>query len=145
MNAGCYESNSGNNEGHHFVITSIADEPVQQRRSEAQDSQIDQGDAAQSGKGFPATVFVTYTSPPVEKTLEAIQRVFCYAFQDAPEGTTIPRLNVNVLDGKPFELEVPIDPREAGARPVIAVDTGDVEPVEWPEDYEAPAIGRPVV
>jgi serine protease Do len=28
---------------------------------------------------------------------------------------------------------------------VIAVDTGEVDPVEWPEDDEAPAIGRPIV
>jgi S1-C subfamily serine protease len=28
---------------------------------------------------------------------------------------------------------------------VIAVDTGDVDPVEWPDDAEEPAIGRPIV
>ena len=32
-------------------------------------------------------------------TLDAIQRVFCYAFEDAPAGTAIPRLNLNPLDG----------------------------------------------
>jgi serine protease Do len=28
---------------------------------------------------------------------------------------------------------------------VVAVDTGDIEPVEWPEESEEPAIGRPIV
>jgi phosphoribosyl 1,2-cyclic phosphate phosphodiesterase len=37
-------------------------------------------------------------------TLDAIQRVFCYAFEDAPAGTAIPRLNMNPLDGNPFDL-----------------------------------------
>jgi phosphoribosyl 1,2-cyclic phosphate phosphodiesterase len=37
-------------------------------------------------------------------TLDAIQRVFCYAFEDAPLGTAIPRLNLNPLDGNPFDL-----------------------------------------
>jgi phosphoribosyl 1,2-cyclic phosphate phosphodiesterase len=39
-----------------------------------------------------------------EATLEAIQRVFCYAFEEAPAGTAIPRLNLNPLDGRPFDL-----------------------------------------
>jgi phosphoribosyl 1,2-cyclic phosphate phosphodiesterase len=39
-----------------------------------------------------------------ESTLAAIQRVFCYAFEDAPPGTAIPRLNLNPLDGRPFDL-----------------------------------------
>jgi riboflavin kinase/FMN adenylyltransferase len=37
-------------------------------------------------------------------TLEAIQRVFGYAFDDAPKNTMVPRLNVNPLNGEPFDL-----------------------------------------
>ncbi len=37
-------------------------------------------------------------------TLEAIQRVFGYAFDDAPKNTMVPRLNVNPLNGEPFCL-----------------------------------------
>jgi len=38
------------------------------------------------------------------ETLDAIARIFCYAFQDAPAGTTIPRLNMNPVNADPFTL-----------------------------------------
>ncbi len=37
-------------------------------------------------------------------TLEAIGRVFCYAFEEAPMGTAIPRLNMNPIGNDSFEL-----------------------------------------
>ncbi len=37
-------------------------------------------------------------------TLDAISRVFCYAFEAAPQGTAIPRLNLNPITDAPFEL-----------------------------------------
>jgi phosphoribosyl 1,2-cyclic phosphate phosphodiesterase len=39
-----------------------------------------------------------------EETLAAIRRVFCYAFDDAPTESSTPRLNLNALDGQPFDL-----------------------------------------
>ncbi|HLW76552.1 MAG TPA: MBL fold metallo-hydrolase [Bryobacteraceae bacterium] len=39
-----------------------------------------------------------------EATLGAIQRIFAYAFEQPPEGTSIPRLNLNCIDQRPFEL-----------------------------------------
>lgn len=40
----------------------------------------------------------------MEETLEAIRRVFRYAFEPGPNETSIPRLNLNPLDGQPFNL-----------------------------------------
>ncbi|HVO96935.1 MAG TPA: MBL fold metallo-hydrolase [Bryobacteraceae bacterium] len=37
-------------------------------------------------------------------TLDVIRRVFAYAFEESPVGTSIPRLTLHELDGKPFEL-----------------------------------------
>ena len=37
-------------------------------------------------------------------TLQAIQRVFCYAFDSGPRESTVPRLDLHTLDGSPFEL-----------------------------------------
>jgi phosphoribosyl 1,2-cyclic phosphate phosphodiesterase len=37
-------------------------------------------------------------------TLDAIGRVFCYAFEEAPQGTAIPRLNMNPVGNESFEL-----------------------------------------
>jgi len=37
-------------------------------------------------------------------TLDAIARVFCYAFEEAPQGTAIPRLNMNPIGNESFEL-----------------------------------------
>jgi riboflavin kinase/FMN adenylyltransferase len=37
-------------------------------------------------------------------TLQAIQRVFGYAFEESPQNTMVPRLNVNPLSGEPFCL-----------------------------------------
>jgi phosphoribosyl 1,2-cyclic phosphate phosphodiesterase len=37
-------------------------------------------------------------------TLEAIQRVFCYAFDSEPSQSSVPKLDLRLLDGSPFEL-----------------------------------------
>jgi phosphoribosyl 1,2-cyclic phosphate phosphodiesterase len=37
-------------------------------------------------------------------TLEAIQRVFRYAFDSGPRDSAVPRIDLNTLDGSPFEL-----------------------------------------
>jgi riboflavin kinase/FMN adenylyltransferase len=37
-------------------------------------------------------------------TLDAVQRVFGYAFDKEPKNTMVPRLNVNPLNGEPFDL-----------------------------------------
>ena len=39
-----------------------------------------------------------------EETLAVIRRVFQYAFDDAPTESSIPRLNLNTIDGEPFDL-----------------------------------------
>ncbi len=39
-----------------------------------------------------------------EETLGAIQRVFCYAFDAAPQESAVPRLNLHELNGGAFEL-----------------------------------------
>jgi phosphoribosyl 1,2-cyclic phosphate phosphodiesterase len=39
-----------------------------------------------------------------EDTLNAIRRVFWYAFEEAPVGTSIPRLKLHALTDEPFEL-----------------------------------------
>ena len=40
----------------------------------------------------------------MEETLDAIRRVFRYAFDEAPTESSKPRLNLHALDGAPFEL-----------------------------------------
>jgi phosphoribosyl 1,2-cyclic phosphate phosphodiesterase len=40
----------------------------------------------------------------MDETLSAIQRVFCYAFDAAPQESAVPRLNLHALNGEPFEL-----------------------------------------
>jgi len=40
----------------------------------------------------------------MEETIDAIQRVFRYAFDDGPKESSVPRLDVRRLDGEPFEL-----------------------------------------
>ncbi|HCC56182.1 MAG TPA: MBL fold metallo-hydrolase [Solibacterales bacterium] len=37
-------------------------------------------------------------------TLETIRRIFSYVFEDAPRQTHVPKLEVHVVDGSPFEL-----------------------------------------
>jgi phosphoribosyl 1,2-cyclic phosphate phosphodiesterase len=37
-------------------------------------------------------------------TLEAIQRIFRYAFDDGPTQSSVPKLDLRTLDGSPFEL-----------------------------------------
>ncbi len=39
-----------------------------------------------------------------QETLEVIQRVFQYAFSDEPTQSSVPKLDLRVLDGSPFEL-----------------------------------------
>jgi len=39
-----------------------------------------------------------------ESTLEAIQRIFGYAFAEPPAGTSIPKLNLHCIDTRPFDL-----------------------------------------
>src|SRR5580700_10507012 len=39
-----------------------------------------------------------------EETLDAIRRVFRYAFDETPTESSIPRLNLHALNGEPFEL-----------------------------------------
>jgi phosphoribosyl 1,2-cyclic phosphate phosphodiesterase len=38
------------------------------------------------------------------ETLEALQRVFCYAFDDGPQESSVPKLDLRTLDGAAFEL-----------------------------------------
>lgn len=40
----------------------------------------------------------------MQETLDAIRRVFRYAFDDAPTDSSKPRLNLNVIHGAPFDL-----------------------------------------
>jgi phosphoribosyl 1,2-cyclic phosphate phosphodiesterase len=40
----------------------------------------------------------------MEETLEAIQRVFRYAFADGPKESAVPRLDLHALNGDPFDL-----------------------------------------
>ncbi|HML18733.1 MAG TPA: MBL fold metallo-hydrolase [Bryobacteraceae bacterium] len=40
----------------------------------------------------------------MEETLGAIQRVFRYAFAEEPAQSSVPRLDLHVLDGEPFDL-----------------------------------------
>ncbi|MDW8131436.1 MAG: MBL fold metallo-hydrolase [Bryobacterales bacterium] len=42
-----------------------------------------------------------YGSP---ETLEAIRRIFDYIFSDSPAESSVPRLRLHALDGKPFDL-----------------------------------------
>ena len=39
-----------------------------------------------------------------EETLSAIQRVFRYAFAEEPAQSSVPRLDLHILDGEPFDL-----------------------------------------
>lgn len=39
-----------------------------------------------------------------QETLDAIQRVFCYAFENGPQESSVPKLDLRALDGAPFEL-----------------------------------------
>jgi phosphoribosyl 1,2-cyclic phosphate phosphodiesterase len=39
-----------------------------------------------------------------EETLAAIRRIFCYAFDETPTESSVPRLNLNPLTGGPFDL-----------------------------------------
>lgn len=44
-------------------------------------------------------------------TLETIQRIFSYVFEDVPRQTHVPKLDLNVVDGSPFELfGLPVQP-----------------------------------
>jgi phosphoribosyl 1,2-cyclic phosphate phosphodiesterase len=40
----------------------------------------------------------------MEETLDAIRRVFCYAFGDEPTQSSVPKLDLRTLDGAPFDL-----------------------------------------
>jgi phosphoribosyl 1,2-cyclic phosphate phosphodiesterase len=85
-------------------------------------------------------------------TLDAIQRVFCYAFEDAPAGTAIPRLNMNPLDGNPFDLFglefTPITVMH-GKAPILGFRFGAAayltDHSEIPEDSKAKLLGLDVL
>ncbi len=88
----------------------------------------------------------------MEETLEAIQRVFRYAFDEAPKESSVPKLNIHSLNGEPFDLFglrfTPI-PVMHGKSPILGFRFGNAayltDHSEIPEESKAKLRGLDVL